>query len=230
MKPAVIAGVLMALSGAPGLGNQFWSDWDGSDWPDALGYTRSWGNLQGPHQGGANRTLENGILTYDSLYDPGVWDSYYMENFGPMDPGPNEIFISEWRLKVDVVNGDGDPGIGLKSDDGWMLGLMYTEDHIRSVFEGFLEIPFAPHVWHDYQVVSSDMRDYDLFIDGALAHQGTFEQIVPGSYVGWGEGSQSASSLHHWDYFRFGVVSPEPSAFQLVILMLLIVWRGARRG
>jgi len=101
VKSALMAWVLIALSGAPGLGNQFWIDWDGSDWPEAVGYIRSWGNWDGPHQGGAYRTLENGVLTYDSLYDPGVWDSYYMEDFGPLELGPGEVAVMEWKLKVD---------------------------------------------------------------------------------------------------------------------------------
>jgi len=93
--------------------------WEGDDWPENQGWTRSWGNWQGQYQGfGAYRTLENGILTYDSLYDPGVCDFYYMENFGPTAPGANEKFVFEWRLKVDVVSGAGDPGVGLKSHDG----------------------------------------------------------------------------------------------------------------
>jgi len=227
MKRALIGAMLIALSDAPVLG-AYWIDWDASDWPDALGYIRSWGNWQGPHQGGANRTLENGVLTYDSLYDSGVYDYYYMENFGSMDPGPNETFTCEWRLKVDVVNGDGDPGLALRSDDGWVLAYTYGEDHLRSIFEGYLSIPFEPGLWHEYQVVSWDMRSYDLAIDGGIVHHGSFDDVmIPGSYVAWGDGTQGAASLHHWDYVRFGVV-PEARGFCLFVWV--VAWRVPRRG
>ena len=223
---------VLLLGGSLALGEPYWIDWDGSDWPEAVGYTRSWGNWDGAHQGGAYRTLENGILTYDSLYDPGVWDSYNMEDFGPLELGTGEIAVIEWRLKVDQAYSGGDPGVGLNSQDGWNLGYAFTEDHIRSLSENYLNIPFVPYVWHDYRVVSPDLRTYDLFIDGELVHQGTLEQTFPGSLVGFGDAGQNftSGSLHHWDYFRFGVVSPEPSAFQLLVLLWVIVWRGARRG
>jgi len=102
------------------------------------------------------------------------------------------------------------------------------------VFENYLNIPFAPYLWHSYRVVSSDMRAYDLFIDGRLAHHGTFRYICPGSYISWGDGTQGAASLHHWDYVRVGVV-PEPRTLRVLLIpgTLLLsrgVTAGARRG
>jgi hypothetical protein len=223
-----LALIAVLLSAGAAFSAPYWIDWEGDNWPESVGYTRSWGNLQGLHQGdGAHRTLENGVLTYDSLYDPGVFDYYYMHRPGQIDPGLAETFVLEWRLKVDAVNGSDDPGVGLFSDDAWGLGFAYTADHIRSVFENYLNIPFAPYVWHDYRVVSTDMRAYDLFIDGTLIHHGTLGHVITQSQASFGDGSQSASSLHHWDYFRFGVV-PEPTAG--LLLMCVMVWRGARRG
>jgi hypothetical protein len=225
MKRAFIGAMLIELV-APVLG-AYWIDWDGSDWPEAAAYTRSWGNWQGPHQGGANRTLENGVLTYDSLYDPGVYDYYYMERPGQMDPGAGELLVMEWVLKVDIVEGSGDPVAGFFSDDGWAFAFEYAEDHVRSVFENYVSIPIAPGLWHEYEVDSWDMRTYDLCIDGELARQGTLEQVFTQSYVGFGDGVQGAASLHHWDSFRFGVI-PEPSGFHLLVWVM--AWRGARRG
>ncbi len=206
----------------------YWIDWEGDDWPDALGYVRTWGDSQGPHHGiGAHRTLQDGVLTYDSLYDPSVYDAYDFWRSGQMDPGPGELFVIEWRLRVDVVNGPGDPAIAFYSDDGWRLGFLYTEDHIRSVFENFLNISFTPYQWHDYRVTSSDLRSYSLFIDGGFVRQGALAPVATRSMAGFGDSSQSASSLHEWDYVRFGVV-PEPRA--LLLLLSLIAWRGTRRG
>jgi len=228
MKRAMLGGLLVALGSVSARGEPVWIAWEGDDWPEAVGYTRSWGNWQGLHQGGANRTLEDGVLTYDSLYDPGVWDSYYMEDAVSLNPQDDEVFVCQWRLKVDVVDGPDDPGIGIVSDDGWALGFAFAEDHIRSIFEDYLEIPFAPYAWHEYRIVSTDMRQYALWIDGQVARLGTFGAVFPGSYVGWGEGTQGAASLHHWDYFRFGIV-PEPRALAILVLAWVTVSRGARR-
>jgi hypothetical protein len=208
----------------------YWVDWEGNggQWPESAGFEREWGNWQGPNHGGANRTLENGVLTYDSLYDPGVYDFYEMDRPGAMNPGPGETFVMEWRLKVDAVSSDdGDPGVVLFSDDAWGISFRYTTDHIRSVFESYLNIPFAPYVWHDYRLVSSGLRSYDLYIDGTLARQGAFVHVITQSVATFGEGTQGVASLHHWDYYRFGVVAPEPGALALVVWVM--AWRGARR-
>jgi hypothetical protein len=222
--------LLAALTGVGvAFATPYWIDWDGTDWPENQGWTRNWGNWNGQYQGpGAYRTLENGILTYDSLYDPGVADFYFMERPGQIDPSPGEVFVMEWRLKIDVVNGAGDPGIAVFSDGAWALGYTYASDHLRSMFESYLSIPFEPGLWHEYRVTSADMRAYDLYIDGELAHHGTLEQAVTQSHVGWGDCAQGASSLHHWDYLRYGVV-PEPYACHLMLLWVAL-WRGARRG
>jgi len=231
MRPALTVALLFGVCGPPAFPSPFWIAWEGDDWPEAVGYTRSWGNWHGLHQGGANRTLEDGVLTYDSLYDPGVWDSYYMEDFGPLELGPGQIAVMEWKLKVDQAYIGGDPGVGLNSEDGWNLGYVFAEDHIRSLSEDYLQIPFAPYTWHEYRIVSSDLRTYELFIDGVLAHEGILEHVFPGSHVGFGDAGQNwhTGSLHQWDYFRFGIV-PEPRASVVIMLFGVTVWRGARRG
>jgi hypothetical protein len=210
-------GLLLLAGSVSAFCTPYWIDWEGSDWPENQGWTRSWGNSHGQHQGGALRTLENGVLTYDSL-DPTVYDYSYMRP-GQMDPcAPNELFLCEWRLKVDVVNGNGDPTVALTSTDQWVIGFAYAADHITSLFEGLVTIPFVPGAWHDYQFVSSDMRTYNLYIDGDLAREGSFWNVgFYGPYIGWGDGGQSSGSFHHWDWFRFGVVTPEPCGFLLLI-------------
>jgi hypothetical protein len=224
----VLAFIAVLLSGGAALSGPYWIDWQGDNWPESVGYERAWGDAQGLYHGtGAARTLQGGVLTYDSLYDPSVYDVYEMDRPGQIDPGPGEAFVMEWGLKVDAVNGASDPGLALFSDAGWGLFFLYTPDHIRSAWEGYLNIPFAPYMWHDYRLVSGDMRAYDLFIDGQLARRGTFAQVISESEVLFGDQSATASSLHHWDYLRFGVI-PEPSGS--LLLLWILAWRGARRG
>jgi len=202
---------------------RYWIAWEGEDFPENEGWTRVWGNWDGQYEGpGAIRTLEDGILTYDSLYDDGVYDFSVMYRPGQMDPEPGELFVMEWRLNVEEVDSwYGDPGVVLSSDEAWVLGLRFAYDRIYSVFEDYLEIPFTAGGFHTYRVESADMRQYDLYIDSELARHGTFTHSVGPSEVTWGEGVQGVASLHHWDYFRFGVV-PEPTSALLLGLGLLI--------
>jgi len=215
----------MLIGAATARASPYWIDWEGDDWPENQGWTRVWGNWDGQYHGpGANRTLEDGILTYDSLYDPGVYDFSRMYRPGQMDPsGPEEMFVAEWRLKVSQVVGRADPTVGIFSDGAWALGLEFGYDRLYSVFEDYLVIPFEAGVFHSYRVVSPNMQTYELYIDYQLVRQGAFVNLVVPSEIGWGDGVQGAASLHSWDYFRFGV-TPEPSS------ALVLVFSGACYG
>jgi len=214
----VIRGLLWALvfglAGAPAMATPYWIAWEGegetAGMPEECGWSRNWGNWDGQYQGpGAYRTLENAILTYDSLYDPGVCDFSYM--YLQVNLGPGEMLGMAWRLKVETVTGwYRDPGVGLTSDAGWVVGLQFGMDHVASAFEDGVIIAIAPGVFHDYELRTADMLTYELYIDGELTHIGSFWQAFPPGRVGWGDFVQGAASLHHWDYFRLAVlVGPE---------------------
>ncbi len=201
---ALLVGVaLRAFASA----SEYWIAWEGDDWPEDQGWTRYWGDAQGVYHGqGAQRTLADGMLTYNSLFDPSVYDVSKISRPGQMDPGPGELFVMEWRLNVEQVVGFADPGVGFDSDDMWALGLYYAYDRIYSESEGLLAIPFAPGGFHDYCLVSPDVRSYDLYIDTVFSHHGTLRQGVFQSRLMWGDSGQGAASVHTWDYFRFGVI------------------------
>ncbi len=219
-------GALVAQGGA----DQYWITYEANDLPENEGWDRRWGNDDGPFHGdGAYRTLENGILTMDSLYDLRVYDYACRYLYGEFDPGPGELFMAEWRLKVDETIGDGyDAKVGISSDDAWQLGIGCFPDHIISKFEDGVEIPITPGVFHEYRVLSWDMQTYDLYIDGDLAHQGTFWQGALPSKFGWGDCVSGAANLSHWDYVRFGVV-PEPASVLMLITLCVCAWRSRAR-
>lgn len=224
--------ILLGLGAVPAAATPYWVSWEGegdtAGLPEEFGWSRNWGNWNGQYQGpGAYRTLENGILTYDSLYDPGVFDFsniHYPD--WPMDPAPGEQFVMEWRLKVAQVVGSYDPGVALAADTWWMVGFQYSENWVRSAFEDGVYIPITAGVFHEYRLLSSDMLSYEFYIDGQLARVGSFWESATQSYVGWGDGVQGAASLHSWDYFRFGVI-PEPTS--AVVGVAVVVCGGSRR-
>ena len=207
----------LALTVSTASADQYWIAYEGDDYPENEGWTRNWGDWTGQYHGGAIRSLNSGVLTYDSLHDDGVFDFSYIEMPGQIDPGPGELFVMEWRLKVDEVNGIYDPGVALFSDMSRGLGFGFTECELIGGFEHGLTIPIAPGLFHEYRVQSWNMLTYELYIDNVLAKQGLFTDTVTASYVGWGDNVQGAASIHHWDYFHFGVV-PEASSILLIIL------------
>lgn len=215
-------GVLVSTAGA----DEYWITYEGNDLPENEGWDRRWGNYNGSFQGeGAFRTVEDSVLTMDSLYDLGVYDFAYRELPGQLDPDPGELFVAEWRLLVDETVGDGyDAKVGIKSDDARQLGIGCFPDHVRSVWEDDVHIPITAGVFHEYRVLSWDMLTYDLYIDGDLVHQGTFWQGIMTSQFGWGDVVSGAASLSHWDYARFGVV-PEPSSCLMLISLCACVRR-----
>jgi hypothetical protein len=212
-----------ALCGA----TPYWVAWEGNDLPENQGWTRDWGNWDGEYHGdGAIRTLSNGIMTLDSRFDDGVYDFSRLDRPGQVDPGPNELFVMDWRLWVEQVTGPWNGTVALFSNDAWGLSLNFSDDHITSRFEQLLTIPIVPGVFHSYRVTSPDMRGYDLYIDGALVYHGAFVKVFTPAYVAWGDGTQGGAGLQYWDHFRFGVI-PEPGAF--LLLLCVFVCHGGRR-
>jgi hypothetical protein len=221
---SLAASVLLATT--PVWAEPYWITYEGNDLPENEGWGRSWGNNEGQYHGdGAVRTVEDGILTMDSLYDLRVYDYAYRYLYGELDPGPGELFVAEWRLKVDETIGDGyDAVLTISSDDAWQLSFGFFPDHVASIWEEEVDIPITADVFHEYRVLTWDMQGYELYIDGGLARQGTFWHGYLESRAAWGDAVSGAANRSHWDYVRFGVV-PEPSSISL----LSMLWACARR-
>ena len=206
MKRAVLLLFIAAALAQPAMAEQYWIAWEGNDYPENEGWERI---VNGPQP--AERTLADGIMTMDGLADTQIDDYYRMER--TLDPEPGEEFVMQWRLRIDEVIGSplalNDPGIGVFSDDDWELLLVFGVDFIRSFHEDVI-IPFEADAFHSFEVRSSDMQAYALWIDGANVYTGSFwEPSFQQSRIEWGDATRGASSLAGWDYFRFGVV-PEP--------------------
>ncbi|MFH1746977.1 MAG: hypothetical protein ABIG44_08025 [Planctomycetota bacterium] len=184
----------------------YWVAWEGDTYPEDDGWERT------AYGGGAERWFEDGSLVLDGLASTDISDFY--RNQRPTAPNEGEVFVMEWRLRVDEVHGFADPGVSITSEGQAALTLVYTANSIYSLGEG-LWINFAPGTFHDYSLTSADLVTYTLHIDGQLAHTGQFDTTGWESGVEWGDVGQGARSLSTWDYVRFGVV-PEPGAGPLL--------------
>lgn len=201
--------------------NPFWVSYEGDDYPENQGWTRI---IEG--DGPANRSLADGVLTIDSLWSTQVSDFYRIDR--PVNPGSGEVFVSQWRVRVNTVVGNTsyDPGLAFFSDDTWGLGFLLGHGGLWGNFEHQLFIPYEPDVFHAFELRSRDMRTYELFMDGALAHVGMFwEPAVTGPYVAWGDATRGSASDADWDYFRFGVI-PEPASILLTSAMACAMRRS----
>ncbi len=216
---------------APAVAEPYWIAWEGDDFPENQGWERHWGNWDGPYEGdGAIRTLNDGVMTYDSRQDDGIFDGSIMSRPGELDPEPGEMFVMEWRLNVRELVGSYDSSVALASDQSRILGFECAYDEIRSGYDESMTVPITPEVFHVYRVETSDMEDYAFYVDGTLVHEGTLIQSGGlQSRIAWGDGVQGAASLHDWDYFRFGVV-PEPSQLLALLILCALGARTYRSG
>jgi len=198
-----VLGLAVALSAAPGLSSQYWVEYEpaNGNFPEQEGWIRH--TAHGPPD---ERWIEDGWLVLDGMTIPGVTDYYEMPMSGGLDPDPGELFLLEWRIRVDELFGYHDPTVGIYSDEKWAVGFMLSLSSIDSTFEPGLGADFESGVPHTFEFRSWDMRTYVLSIDGVPAIEGNFWLSLTDSNVRWGDGVYPSGSLARWDYFRFGVV------------------------
>jgi hypothetical protein len=169
----------------------------------------------------AQRYIEDGAFVIDSRESTGIVDFDRMIRPGATDPGLGEVFIMEWRLKVEDTVGYHDSGVGVCADTQWAAAFLFNDTTVSSLYEPGVSAGFAPGVFHDFRFVSADMRNYALFIDGQQAIAGVMWYSAISSQVSWGDDVQGGASLGRWGYFRFGVVPECGSAFLMGALLIV---------
>lgn len=214
------AGLTLAFCTAIARANQYWVSYDGNAYPEDVGWWRIWGA-----QPDAQRSLDNGVFTLDTRRDLGTVEYYVWPPMGAIDPGPGEVFIYRWRVKIDEVINAPDAGVTVASDGRRIVGLEYDESSIQDLHGK--QATFEPGRFHTFELRSTDMIGYALYIDDALAWTDTFRFSTISSRVSWGEGTEGAASLTHWDYVSFGVV-PEPRGVLIVFVATMLA--RARSG
>jgi hypothetical protein len=221
VRRVVILPVLACTLAGSARAEPYWIAYEGNDFPENEGWTRSFGDEHGPGQGGAERRIVDGVLILDSLRHHQIYDNYRLER--PMDPGPGELFAAEWRLRITENLNHQDAGLVFARDDFGTLAFLYTAYEIISSREHW-SLPITPYVFHTYRIESSDMIHYSLWIDGDYARDGEWDLTSWNqSFAGFGDLGRGggAGSYTEWDYFRFGAL-PEPSAMTLLTAVVLV--------
>jgi len=207
---AAALGVLVAQARA----EQYWITYEGSDFPENEGWTRS------TYAGGAERWLEDGALVIDSI---SVGDLQATDTYRQLDvrrPEPGELFVAEWRMRVDEFVDFYDAGVVMaRPEPLGDLHFAHAVDHLV-VYDDWDPIPVAPDEWHIYRFESQDMDAYTLFVDGAPVYEGHFQtpSLIDPLFA-FGNMARGAASLSRWDYVHFGII-PEPRSVLLLGALL----------
>lgn len=182
--------------------------YSGDDFPENEGWTRY---FLGENTNGAIRTIEDGALGLDSMGDTTISDCYEVAR--DIDAASGELFIAEWRVNVVASAGRPTAALVLARDGVGLLAFQYDQDRIYSAFEGWA-VAITPG-FHSYRLVSSDMVQYELSIDGVSTRNGTWDLNIPPVYgfVGFGDCSHGTNELSHvrWDYVSVSAI-PEPAS------------------
>jgi hypothetical protein len=202
MRKSCAVTMMLALGAGVAGADPYWVTYEATDFPENEGWIRH------AYGGGDERYLGDGTLVLDGLASTDISDFYrwYM----PSEPGPGEVFRMDWRLRVDSVLLHDDPAVSVRFRTGVVI-LGYSESGVYSAYEHAWVASFAPGLFHDYSLTTSDMRTYTLFLDQVAIWDGRFVGPFYESRVEWGDYTQGDASLAVWDYVRFGIV-PEPTA------------------
>jgi hypothetical protein len=205
--------VAVAATAARVRADQYWISYEGNDLPEKAGWSRY---SSGP---GVKRWLDDGRLLVDSRSDPLLTEIYTTERKGAVDPGVGETFVASWRLLAEDVHLFG-ATLAITSDNSQSVYFIFDESMVVSARQPNLRFVYEPLVFHEFELRSDDMREYQLYVDGAPAFEGQFSMASTASWVAFGDMVVGGSGLVSWDHVRFGVV-PEPSACVIVLGLFL---------
>ena len=136
--------------------------------------------------GGAQRRFENGCLVLDSRASPGIVDYYDMYRPGLVHVDPGVAFLLQWRSKIEICLGNVDLGVGICTDEKWDVAFSMGYDHLESAYEPGVRVPFSAGVFHDFQLISTDLRRYALYVDSRRRSKGhsRLTRLSPLDYSG----------------------------------------------
>jgi hypothetical protein len=138
----MIALLVGSLAGV-GFAEPYWIAYEGDDFPENDGWTRVHGDIA------AERWIDEGKLFIDSRADVAIYDYVEMTFDGNLDPGPGELFVMRWRLKVDEEEGFYDPAIGVTSNEVapnlfYRAAFGFRADRVLSALEPGVSAPLEP--------------------------------------------------------------------------------------
>jgi hypothetical protein len=226
-----VALVLLAWGAWGVRADEFYLHYDGNDFPENEGWNRF---ATDPP---VVRSLWEGRLGLNAYGDISTAE-YYSTDPHSFSVCDGEFLRVAWRM-VTTRTGTGgatpsDVSIWVANEEQaaaviWITP-WFVSDGDYCNYEHI--VPIAPREFHTYELLSHDLRSYDLFIDETLAFQSSFREWYPfPNWVAWGDTVIGMASVSSWDYVTVQVV-PEPhSAVTLTAAGLVAVFiaRSRRR-
>jgi len=182
--------------------DQFCATTEPDVWPEDVGWIR-WTN-----DGGCQRWFEDGALVLDGLASIYIADMYG-QHFPSLPVVGEEVLTVSWGLRVDQINGFGDPAVIISIDGHGEVDLLYCANgRILSAGECEWIADYLPGAFHEYTFATADLDYYMLSIDALPVHNGPIGPPMPDSFVSWGDSVQGAASRSTWEYVRVSVARP----------------------
>jgi len=201
VRGVLICSVLAACVSS-GRAEQFCASTEPNVYPEDSGWER-WTN-----DGGDQRWFEGGALVLDgmaSIYKADMYRQYLPS----LPVVGEEVLTVAWRLRVDQINGFGDPGVEISIDGHGDVFLQYcSNNRILSAGECEWVADYTLGAFHEYALTTADLGTYVLWMDGVAVHSGPIGPAMPDSYLAWGDAFQGSASRSTWDYMRLTVTRP----------------------
>jgi len=209
--------VRIILSGALAISARaapFYLRYDADEtFPEQSGFTRRTIDPDGV----LRRNVEDGVFTIDSRASASIVDLYRVRS-DAFILGVDEEFRLSWRMRTLEDTGrpsQTDVAMFITNNEAAWVDLQLGPEFVSEdeILFGEPEhfYPFAPGIFHEFSLRSTDMLSYGLFVDGQFAFEGRFHnQAISGpNLVSFGDEIAGLASLSQWDYVEIAVV-PEP--------------------
>lgn len=193
--------------------------------PEQEGWTRYWSDPDGT----LIRTVEHGIFRLDTRASTAIFDLYELVSQAfILDPG-EELHVT-WRMQTLETQVDwywSDVLLGVVNADHAFARLFLGPDFVSADERPPLGperlYEFQGGIPHTFAFVSTDMLEYDLYVDGVHAFRGLFEGYAwrECPRIAFGDAVTGRSSLSEWDYLEVAVI-PEPSGLGLFVGLALL--------
>ena len=216
--------VVLGFGSLPASAEEFYLRYDGNDFPENEGWERRFSDPGGQ----IKREIDNGVFRLDTRASTSIYDGYVIQSEA-LDLLTGEELRMSWRMETIETQTPywlSDVVVGLTNAEAAYVQLLIAPGFVR---EGDLPGGDPAHLYlfdvgvpHTFSFVTTDMQEYDLFVDDEFAFHGLFDSsaLIGPLHAWFGDGAVGLSSLSQWDWIEIAVV-PEPACASLLLFVLV---------
>ena len=221
MRQLTVCLMLLAVGSLAVSAEEFYLRYDANDFPENEGWERQFSDPGGQIE----REIDSGIFRLDTRASTSLYDFYAIQS-PTFDLLPGEELRVSWRMETvdtQTTYGLSDVAVGITNSTSAFTKFYLAPDFVSEDEElgGDPEHVYAfdQGVPHSFLFVTSDMQEYDLFVDGVFAFHGALHgnALIGPLHVWFGDTTVGRSSLSRWGWIEIAVV-PEPHAGLLLVV------------